>query len=87
MGARATCAQTFDNANSPAEFRDADNVFDLYAVSEPDDGRLKGLRVDLGVDNVTDEDHQFVHVHVSKEARSFNAGIAYRISLCGIGSC
>ncbi|MEO0619197.1 MAG: TonB-dependent receptor [Pseudomonadota bacterium] len=87
IGVRATFAQEFDKVNSPAEIRDAYNVFDLYAVWEPDDGLLKGLRVDLGVDNVTDEDYQVVDANVSEEGRNFKAGIAYKIPLCGTGSC
>jgi hypothetical protein len=34
---------------------DGYTTLDLYASFEPLDGRLKGLRVDIGIDNVTDE--------------------------------
>ncbi|MEL7430017.1 MAG: TonB-dependent receptor, partial [Pseudomonadota bacterium] len=51
IGARATFASDFDKVNSAAERRDSYSVFDLYAVWEPGDGFMKGLRVDLGVRN------------------------------------
>lgn len=87
IGARATIAAEFDKVNSASEKRDSYKVFDLYAVWEPTIGGLKGLRVDLGVDNVTDEDYETVFANVSEEGRNYKAGISYTLPLCGTTVC
>lgn len=55
LGARVTLADDFTKVNSPVLKIDGYTTLDLYASFEPLDGKLKGLRVDLGIDNVTDE--------------------------------
>lgn len=88
IGARATFAGEFDKVNPDDEGpRDAYNVYNLYAVFKPDEGQLKGLRVDLGIDNVTDEDYEIVTAGVSEEGRSFKAAVSYTIPFCGTAVC
>ncbi len=55
MGARLTLADDFTKVNSPTQVIDGYTTLDLYASFEPLEGHLKGLRVDVGIDNVTDE--------------------------------
>lgn len=55
IGARLTLADDFTKVNSPTQVIDGYTTLDLYASFEPLDGHLKGLRVNVGIDNVTDE--------------------------------
>ncbi len=55
IGARVTLADDFTKVNDPSLALDSYTTLDIYASFEPLDGDLKGLRIDLGVDNVTDE--------------------------------
>lgn len=87
IGARATFAAAFNEVNEPSERRDAYQVFDLYAVWQPDEGSWKGLRVDLGIDNITDEDYEVVAAGVSEEGRNYKAGLSYTIPICGTSAC
>jgi hemoglobin/transferrin/lactoferrin receptor protein len=95
IGARATFAADFTKTNpdassgSPASdfFRDSYQVFDLYAVWQPDDGLWKGVRLDLGVDNITDEDYEVVAAGVSEEGRNYKVGLSYTIPICGTSAC
>lgn len=87
VGARATFADDFTKVNTAGDERDAYNVFDLYAVWEPKTLGLNGLRVDLGVDNVTDEDYEVVAAGVSEEGRNYKVGVSYRLPFCGTQVC
>jgi len=55
VGARVTIADDFTEVNEPDQAIDGYTTLDLYAGFEPAEGMFEGLRVDLGVDNVTDE--------------------------------
>ncbi len=87
VGARATIAGEYDMVNDPGATRDAYKVYDLYAVWKPEEGSMKGLRVDLGIDNVTDEDYEIVTAGVSEEGRSYKAAVSYTIPFCGTAVC
>ena len=39
---------------------------------------MKGLRIDLGADNVTDADYDVVAAGVSQPGRNFKAAISWR---------
>ncbi|ADM10772.1 TonB-dependent haemoglobin/transferrin/lactoferrin receptor [Parvularcula bermudensis HTCC2503] len=61
-----------------AEERDGYTVLDLYATWVPP--FADSFRVDLGVDNVTEEDFERVFEDVSEPGRNYKASIAYRIA-------
>jgi len=78
VGFRAEFADDFDEVNDPLEARDGYAVLDLYAVWEPEAGPFHGLRVDLGVDNVTDEDYERVFAGTSEPGRNYKVAIGWR---------
>lgn len=78
LGARVSIASDFDKVNDPANARDGYTVGDVYAVWSPMSGALKGLRIDLGADNVTDADYDVVAAGVSQPGRNFKAAISWR---------
>ncbi len=78
LGSRVTVASDFDEVNTPADARDGYTVGDVYLVWQPDGGRLDGLRVDLGVDNVTDADYEVVFAGVSQPGRNYKAAVSWR---------
>jgi hemoglobin/transferrin/lactoferrin receptor protein len=75
FGTRVTFADKFDNVNVATEVRGSYDLVDLYAVFEPTEGPLKGFRLDLGIDNVTDEAYEVV------EAKSFEKGVNYKAAI------
>ncbi len=85
FGARFTFADEFTKFNPTPETdndveegpRAAYNLIDLYAVIEPTEGPLKGFRLDLGVDNVTDEAYELIAKDVFEEGRNYKAAITY----------
>lgn len=83
VGARVLLAEEFDEFNidpmNPVDLtRDAYAVGDIYAVWEPQVKALEGVRVDLGVDNITDADYEVVNVGVSQPGRNFKAAVSWR---------
>lgn len=83
VGARVTLASEFDEFNidpmNPVDLtRDGYAVGDVYAVWEPSIGVLDGVRLDLGVDNITDADYEVVNAGVSEQGRNFKAAISWR---------
>jgi len=78
LGGRVNIASDFDKVNTPADARDGYVVGDIYAVWEPSVGGMKGLRIDLGVDNVTDKDYEIVAAGVSQPGRNFKAAVSWR---------
>ena len=81
FGTRLTFADEFDKVNPDEDgnlpIRDSYTLVDLYAVFEPLDGPLEGLRVDLGVDNLTDEDYEVVFAGVSEPGVNYKASISW----------
>ncbi|WP_411816213.1 TonB-dependent receptor domain-containing protein [Hyphococcus sp. DH-69] len=78
LGGRLSLASTFDKVNDPNDIRDSYAVGDIYAVWEPSSGGLKGIRVDLGVDNITDTDYQIVAAGVSEPGRNYKIAVSWR---------
>lgn len=78
LGGRVTTAGRFEKVNDPTLVRDGYTVTDLYAVWQPEDGPLAGLRVDLGVDNLTDTDYQIVAAGVSEPGRNYKVAVSWR---------
>ncbi|MEO0880387.1 MAG: TonB-dependent receptor, partial [Pseudomonadota bacterium] len=77
LGSRVTIAGEFDEVNDPTLFRDRFTFADVYAVWQPGSGPLEGLRLDLGVDNVTDADYEVVAAGVSQPGRNYKATISW----------
>lgn len=80
VGLRGIFAGHFDNVSDPVEERDAYETYDIYAAWMPSDGPLEGLRVDLGVDNVFDEEYARVFTNVLEQGRNWKAAMSYRIA-------
>ena len=59
-----------------AEQRDGYEVVDLYATWQP--GFAENLRLDIGVDNVFDENYERVFAGVSEPARNFKISATWR---------
>jgi hemoglobin/transferrin/lactoferrin receptor protein len=93
LGVRAEFADDLDKNYNPttsdpsSEIRDGYTVVDLFASWEPSDalldGALPGLRVDLGVDNVADEDYERAFEGVSEPGRNFKILVGYTAMLDG----
>lgn len=84
VGARVTIADDFEEVDDPNLERDSFTTADIYAVWTPGDevfdGLLTGLRLDLGVENISDEDFEIVSAGVSEPGRNFVAAIGYRLA-------
>ncbi len=77
LGGRLTLADEFDKTDDPNQFRDSYAKGDIYLVWTPELVALKGLRVDLGVDNVTDADYEVVAAGVSQPGRNYKAAVRW----------
>jgi hemoglobin/transferrin/lactoferrin receptor protein len=82
FGTRFTFADEFtkvnpDETTGTLPIRDAYNLVDIYAVFEPLDGPFKNFRLDLGVDNITDEDYELVTAGVFEEGINYKAAISW----------
>jgi hemoglobin/transferrin/lactoferrin receptor protein len=88
FGTRVTFADTMDKVNpvdhdsNPGTpdilpIRDAYNLIDIYATFEPEDGPWKGVRLDLGVDNLTDEAYEVIDAGVFEEGINYKAAISW----------
>ncbi len=78
IGTRMEFATAFTKVNDPSEARDGYQVFDLYAVWQPLDGPLAGLRLDLGVDNLFDEEYERVFAGVPEPGRNLKLSARWR---------
>ncbi len=78
MGVRSTFAESFDKVNDLDQERDSYNVHDIYASWQPS-GPLAGLRLDVGVDNITDENYSRVFTSASETGRNFKAALSYQV--------
>ncbi|MEO0412219.1 MAG: TonB-dependent hemoglobin/transferrin/lactoferrin family receptor [Pseudomonadota bacterium] len=79
LGTRVTIASRFDDVNEAAQARDGYQLADIYTVWQPQDGPLKGIRVDAGVDNITDADYEVVNAGVSQPGRNFKLSVAWQM--------
>ena len=80
LGWRMISADRFEKVNNPAEERDAYNVHDFYFVWQPSNKPLKGLRVDLGVDNAFDEAYANVFTRAIEPGRNYKAMVSYSLA-------
>ncbi|HEY0283053.1 MAG TPA: TonB-dependent hemoglobin/transferrin/lactoferrin family receptor [Rhizomicrobium sp.] len=88
LNARVTVAESFKRSYNPvsndpaSETREGYTLLDLYATWAPREllgGKLKGLRVDFGVDNVTDEDYTPYAAGVSAAGRNVKVLASYTL--------
>jgi hemoglobin/transferrin/lactoferrin receptor protein len=89
VGARMEIGSDYSKNYNPVtsdpstEVRDGYTTFDLFATWQPTDdilsGALNGLRVDLGVENVTDEDFERTFEGVSEPGRNFKTLVSYTV--------
>lgn len=77
IGGRVTLADEFDKSDDANEFRDGYAKGDVYLVWTPQYAGLKGVRVDLGVDNVTDADYEVIAAGVSQPGRNYKAAVRW----------
>ena len=76
-GVRTHYASDFNEVNDPLDAREDYFVNDLYLIFEPEDGPLKGFRLDLGIDNAADSDFEVVFAGVSQPGRNFKAALTW----------
>ncbi len=76
LGSRVRVGGEFTAVNNPVEVRESYVVGDVYAVWEP--RALEGVRLDLGVDNITDTDYEVVFAGVSQSGRNFKATLSWQ---------
>jgi len=77
FGARSEIASRFTSVNDPELRRPSYETVDIFASWSPNDGALKGLRVDAGVDNVTDAIIERVAAGVPDPGRNWKAAVNY----------
>lgn len=77
VGWRAIIADEFDKVNEADEVRDAYDTHDIFFAWQPSDGMLQGLRVDLGVDNIFDEDYARINTFAPEPGRNFKGLVSY----------
>ena len=80
LGTRVTVAGDFTDVDTTQEERDGYTTVDLYATWQPEEGPFAGLRVDVGIDNVADNDFEIVAAGVSEPGRNVRAAVSYRIA-------
>jgi hemoglobin/transferrin/lactoferrin receptor protein len=93
IGVRGEFADDFSKRYNPItsdpslEVRDSYSILDVFATWEPGEdvlnGALNGLRLDAGVDNVTDEDYERAFQGVSEPGANFKFTVAYTVAFGG----
>ena len=53
---------------------------DVYFAWQPREGPFSGLRLDLGIDNLLDEDYSRSFTDAAEAGRSFKAQISYSLT-------
>ena len=79
LGLRLLAANRFEHVDSNQD-RPGYAVVDTYLTWQPSGGLLKGLRVDLGVDNVFDKAYSRVYTGAYEEGRSYNVSAGYAVN-------
>lgn len=76
-GARLTVAGAFNDVNDPLEARASYTLGDIYAVWQAQFEALKGIRLDLGIDNIGDANYEVVNAGVSEAGRNFKVALSW----------
>ncbi|MEM9988700.1 MAG: TonB-dependent receptor, partial [Pseudomonadota bacterium] len=86
LGSRLQYARDFERREAAmgggfniVEERDSYTVVDLYTTWRPN--LIDGLRIDLGVDNVFDEDYERVFEGVSEPGRNYKVSLAWQFGM------
>lgn len=79
LGWRTLVARDFTKTDSPQDERDGYVVNDVYFAWQPGEGVLRGLRLDLGIDNVFDETYARTFTDSKEAGRSFKAAVSYSL--------
>jgi len=80
VGWRAILAAEFDKVDDAVDRRAGYAVHDFYFSWSPRHALLRGLRLDLGLDNAFDKAYQRVAVGAVEAGRNFKARLAYSIA-------
>ena len=80
VGARAEFAGTLDKVNDPADVRESYEVIDGYLVWQPEDGPLKGIRVDMGLNNIFNVNAERTFAGVPGPGRNFRTTVSWTSS-------
>ncbi len=82
LGWRLLAADKFEKVNAAADIRDGYAVHDLYASWQPQRfRRLRGVRLDLAVDNIFDKSYSRVFTDAPEAGRNLKIAIGYNLSL------
>lgn len=76
VGWRSSFAKRHDNVNDPAEERDAYDVYDIYYQLQPK--KLDNLTINLGVDNVFDENYERAFSGSPEIGRNYKLQVSYK---------
>ncbi|MEM9576548.1 MAG: TonB-dependent hemoglobin/transferrin/lactoferrin family receptor [Pseudomonadota bacterium] len=78
VGARATFAASQDRVPENGTESDSYQVLDLYVSWQPASGRFQNVRINFGIDNVTDEEYQIYPNGLSQPGRTFKIASTFR---------
>lgn len=79
VGWRVLAADQFDGVDTEAERRDGYAVHDIYFSWQPGDDLLRGLRLDLGIDNIFDKSYTRVNTEAKEPGRNFKGLVSYSV--------
>lgn len=79
VGWRVLAADKFDEVDTEAEERDGYAVHDVYFSWQPTDDLLRGVRVDLGIDNIFDKSYARVNTQANEPGRNFKGLVSYSL--------
>lgn len=79
VGWRVLAADKFDEVDDPSEERDGYAVHDVYFSWQPSEDLLRGLRLDLGIDNIFDKSYARVNTNANEPGRNFKGLVSYSV--------
>ena len=79
VGWRGTFANRLDRAD-PGEEQDAYQTHDIFASWQPQEGILRGFRLDAGIDNMFDRTYTRVYTDAPEPGRDFKIAVGYGLT-------